>query len=173
MKCTRIQRIVLESDEAELTHEILSHVESCPACGEHYRQSCSCRRLVALKRYEIPSELRREACLAELHGRLLYLQDQRDHAGFSRHPAFRYGLAAAVVAMVAAHLAAMSVAPALRSPVTAADLRSRSFEEFIRDRNTLIADGLLGPELFETYPTMATNLPPARTRPPSIFFVDD
>lgn len=173
MKCSRIQRIVLECDEAELTAEILTHLEACPACGEHYRQACSCRRLIALKRYEIPPELRREACLGELHERLVYLQGRRDPIGYTLHPALRYGIAAAVVAMVAAHIAAFNGAVPLRSPVTQSDFRSRTFEQFVRDSQSPITGSLMGPQLFDTFPTFPTNAIPAKTRPASIFMIKD
>lgn len=173
MKCIRIQRIVLECDEGELSQDILSHLESCAACGKQYRQACFSRRLVALKRFEMPSELRREACLAQLHDRLADLEHEHDRAGYRLHPALRYGMAAAVVAMVAAHLAVLGGADRLHSPVTQSELRLRTFEEFLADRDDQIERAFPSPPLFTTYPTFPTNAVPARAHPKSVFFTGD
>jgi hypothetical protein len=156
----------LEHDENELTAAILSHLEACPECGRFYRRACRCRGLVALKRYEIPSELRREACLAELHDRLVALQDQRAQGGYELHPALRLGIAAAVVAMVAAHFTAMSTAPRLSSPVTRDDLAYRTFEQFMENPFS-------NPRIFIIDSTSPTNYYPGPTTPPdSMYFIN-
>lgn len=165
MKCKTIQRIVLEHDENQLTAAILSHLEICPECSVFYRQACKCRSLIALKRYEIPSELRREACLSELHDRLVFLQDQRAQTNYALHPAFRLGIAAAVVAMVAAHFAAVSTVPRLSSPVTRSDLAYQTFEQFMNDP-------INNPQLFDLYPTFPTNYPGPPPGSRSIFFIN-
>ena len=175
MKCTKIQRIILERDPAELSVEVTSHLEACPDCGRHYRRGCMCRDLVGLKRYERPSDLRREACLAELHDRLTALHHQTDPGGWELHPAFRYGIAAAILVMAGAHFAVITGAPVLHSPVTRSDLRSRTYEQFLADQQSLFPGRNDPAQLFRTYPTVPAlpnnTLPPA-ARTKSIFYTE-
>lgn len=176
MKCKKIQRIILERDPVELTVEVTSHLEACPDCGRQYRRGCSCRDLVGLKRYERPSDLRRVACLDELHDRLSALQPQAQPGLAGPHPALQFGMAAAVLIMAGAHFAVITSAPTLRSPVTRSDLRSRTYAQFLSDQQSLLPGGEDPPLLFRTYPTypaFPSNQPPAGTRTKSVFDVNN
>lgn len=174
MKCTKIQRILLERDPGELGPAVTAHVEACPACGRAYRRACTCRGLVALKRYEQPLPLREAAVRARVSERLAGLPVPGEPAWLEMHPALRLGVAAAFVLVAGIQYAAVSGAPSLRSAVTRSDLArgAPTLEEFLLERQALLP-GLEGPlPVFEAFPAFQSNLPPETVRPP-VYFVTD
>ena len=173
MKCTKIKRIVLSFDQSELGPEIHGHLESCPECGRFFRRACSCRSLISLKHYKAPSELRREHCLTELHERLATLHQQSNQtfpeSVVKMQYVFRYGLAAVAMVLLTLQVVVTQHLPSLRSGISHSDIQSRTFEEFLADRERDAN------KLFLTFPTFPTNYITASNRQEatSVFFVGE
>ena len=173
MKCTKIKRIVLRFDPSELGPEIQGHIEACPECGRFFRRACCVRSLISLKRYETPSDLRREHCLAEIHERLTTRHQQAKHTTLESviemQYVFRYGLAAVAVVLLTLQIVATQRLPSIRSGISQNDIHSRTFEEFLVDRKRDAN------KLFLTFPTFPTNniAVSNRQQATSVFFVGE
>ena len=173
MRCSRIKRIVLRFDQSELGPEIQDHLEDCPECDRFFRRACCVRSLISLKRYESPTDLRREHCLTKLHERLTTRHQQSRHAipesVIEMQYVFRYGLAAAAVVLLTLQIVATQRLPSIRSGISQNDIHSRTFEEFLADRKRDAN------KLFLTFPTIPTNniAVTNRQQATSVFFVGE
>ena len=169
MKCQKIQRIVVCTEESTWTAEIRTHVAECPECGRIHQQTAYTHDLVALKRYEMPGPDAEERCLNQVRAnieRLRQLESESKPIPFML-PAPIYGIAAVCLILLGIHLAPSGTPSSLDTVVT--DTGTRTFEQFL----------LEGPRsdwqpYFVTMPTDELPLPavinrPLRPRPNSVF----
>ncbi len=112
-----------KADLNRLPQDLLNQAEQCPECRQKLDQATLLHRLISLKRYEQPQHEAVEHSLAELHQRLVDWQQHRQLADLDEElPAltgWRYGWAAALVAMLAFNLVAVRQVPTLHSNVAA------------------------------------------------------
>jgi hypothetical protein len=107
MRRSRIRRTIISSDERDLPDDVRSEIEKNQKYRELQDRTVFVRRVVALKRYETPAPGSRERCVVRVRKRIEWMQEQEaeksSELDFAGQPAFslRYGLAAAVAAVLA------------------------------------------------------------------------
>jgi len=107
MKRSRIRKTIISSDERDLPDDVRAEIEKNPEYRELQDRTDLVRRVVALKRYESPASGSRERCVVMVRKRIEWMQENEreksPESDFSAQPAFslRYGLAAAVAAVLA------------------------------------------------------------------------
>ena len=134
MKQSRIRRIIISSDEHDLPAEARAAMEQHAEYRGLHDRSVYLRRLIALKRYELPEAGARERCVETLRRRIEWQAALEEHRR-EQEPArfggqvFRYGMAAAVAAVLAVHAYTINRLPSLNSLVTPGEMQTRSFSE--------------------------------------------
>ena len=109
MKRSRIRKTIISSDERDLPDDVRAEIEKTPEYRELHDRTVFVRRVVSLKRYETPVPGSRERCVVMVRKRIEWMREQEaeksSESDFAGQPAFslRYGLAAAVVAVLAIH----------------------------------------------------------------------
>jgi len=141
MKKYRTRKMIVSNDDHELPAEIRAEIEQVEEYRVLYRQTVYTRRLIALKRYEMPEADARERCVDTVCRRIERLKAQEEHrrekeASLSGGPALRYA-AAAAAAFLAVHAYTINHIPSLNSRLAPASmLQTRSFGEFLLATNT-------------------------------------
>lgn len=111
------------SDLDHLPQSMLDHAARCPACSLVLEQTRTIHRLVGLKRYEQPPPETVDRGIATLHHRLVEWEQERHLLEMDDTlPAltgWRYGWAAALLAVLAFNLMAARQVPSLQSSVAA------------------------------------------------------
>lgn len=163
MKCQKIQRIVVCTEESAWTAEIRTHVAQCPDCGRFHRQTTYTHDLVALKRYEVPGPDAQERCLNQVRANIERLREGESPSEPIPFmlPAPIYGVAAVCLILLGIHLGPSGTPSSLDTVVT--DTDARTFEQFLTE----------GPRsdwrpYFVTMPTDSLTIPAGfdRTLPP-------
>jgi hypothetical protein len=121
MKCSNIQKLLIEFENRELTPELQSHVHGCPECRKHIEQMDFVRQMIALKRYEKPAPGVEARCMAGIRRRIEQ-PDEGLAAAWSGLwevltgpplPMFRYATAAAFAVLLLIHVLSLSQLPAV------------------------------------------------------------
>lgn len=121
MNCQDVQRYCIENAGSNLESRYTEHLASCPACRAVYQRTLAVVGLMGLKRYEQPDAFCESRVLAGIRSRL----DEQQARGWASRiwgvlesgpaPALRYGLAAAVVALIGANIMLLQFLPSLNS----------------------------------------------------------
>jgi len=113
MKCSNVQKRIVEFEDRELPVKIAQHLEHCSTCKHAYEQSLHLRKLLSLKRYEKPSAEADERLTLSIHRTIQeHLDPHPEETGISAWewltleplPALRYAAAALLIAIVGIHL---------------------------------------------------------------------
>ena len=78
MKCSKVQRLLLSSDPADLAGPIRDHLAQCPACARQHDQVCHLVGLVGLKRYESPGPKSVDQCIAQVRRQIAWIRWNAD-----------------------------------------------------------------------------------------------
>ena len=123
MNCQDVQRYCIEHAGEPLDARFQEHLDNCAPCRLAHDRAARVVRLVGLKRHEQPDAHFEMRNLAALRDRLAHTQPalgwaERLRALFEGEaaPAFRYAMAAAVVAMVGVNVMLLQNMPSLNAP---------------------------------------------------------
>ncbi len=117
MKRSRIRKTIISSDERDLPGDVRAEIQKNPEYRELHERTVFVRRVVALKRYETPAPGSHERCAVMVRKQIEWIQEKEaeksSETDFAGQPAFtlRFGLAAAVVAVMAIHALIEGQAP--------------------------------------------------------------
>ncbi len=103
MKCREVQ-VYLVLDPAELPAQVVIHLEHCDICRAEHDKQLWIRQLIALKRFEQPSEQKLDQCFQAIQTRLKEGESEvesQSTAIFLTHPTMRTALAAACLMLIA------------------------------------------------------------------------
>lgn len=115
MKCERVRELLVEFEGTALPVDVVLHMEQCPNCQQYSRQMESVRRLMSLKKHERPDPGFEERSALAIRRRLEDLNRKPESwvgnlweflMDYPR-PAFRYALAAVVVALIVMNFVSM------------------------------------------------------------------
>lgn len=121
MKCNDVQRYCIEQAGSPLEARYEEHLASCADCRRVYERTLAVCRLVALKRYEQPDpqfEMRTQAAIRRRIAEDAASSWAERIWGVLEGgpvPAFRYALAAAVIAMVGVNVMLTQQLPSLNA----------------------------------------------------------
>lgn len=139
MKRTPLQKILLSSNESELTPALREELSvQDESFQREYRNMQSTCRLVSLKQYERPEPLVQERCVRVLRQVMVDPRNgggiEGSWAGFSRVVS---GLAVVCVVLLGIHVFSLTSIPALQTAVSEKQLngRSMSLQEFLASTN--------------------------------------
>lgn len=120
-RCRRIQAAIYRAEAGDLPRDIAEHAAACPACRKVLDEALTVQRLLRLKRHERPGAEATERCLMAIRGRLVEWEQRKhlDAVGSEQPPlaGWRYGWAAALVAVLAFNLLAVRQTAPLQSGV--------------------------------------------------------
>ena len=101
MNCRQSENMFLALEEGASLPEVERHLASCPSCKARYESFQAVRRLISLKKYEMPDAGFESRCAAAIHLKLVEQEQGRpESAGWlerifgAPRPAFRYAAAA-------------------------------------------------------------------------------
>ncbi len=101
MNCKQSQNFFLAMEEGVPLPEVEQHLASCPTCRAQYESFQAVRKLVSLKKYELPDAGFESRCAAAIHLQLVEQEQNRpEAAGWLGRifgtplPMFRYAAAA-------------------------------------------------------------------------------
>lgn len=118
MNCQDVQRHCIEQAGSPLEARYEAHLAGCPTCRAVYQRTLAVVGLIGLKRHERPDSFFETRNLAAIRSRI---QEESSRGWASRlwavleapAPALRYGLAAAVLAMIGANVMLLQYLPSL------------------------------------------------------------
>ncbi|MBN1269468.1 MAG: hypothetical protein JXB04_07775 [Kiritimatiellae bacterium] len=123
MNCARFRKSSITYADGFLPDDLAAHMAACDACRAFYEKGESLRRLLALKRYERRDAVRAAATRATIH-QVLVEEAYKEQAAPAAEPAgalvaalpfLRYGLAAALVALLGFHALLISPLSSVQS----------------------------------------------------------
>jgi len=113
MKCSNVQKRIVEFEDRELPADIARHLKHCSTCKHEYERSFHLRGLLSLKQYESPSAETEERLSLSIHRAVQeHFDPHPEETGISAWewltleplPALRYAAAALLIAIVGIHL---------------------------------------------------------------------
>ena len=120
-RCAKVKKeLVLHGRNAELPPHLREALETCPECRTFWAQTRRVAALMALKRHERPDEQALQHCRMAVHRKLTELGERSARETWepvweSPFPAFRFGLAALLMALLGLHIFSASHLPPIRT----------------------------------------------------------